>query len=247
VKHEGIGGHHSAAARTVDWLTPPEIITALGGAESFDLDPCASENQPWQTARRHYTRRDNGLMLPWEGRVYLNPPYSTEQLRQWMARMSAHNFGTALIFARTETDVFFKHVWECAAAVMFIRGRLNFHLPNGRRATKNSGAPSILIAYGMHDADVLAYAPIDGQFFPLRIPQSVLIRAAQPSWRELVEKLLKQHGGPVPLADLYRAAAEHPKARKNRHYEAKIRQTLQQGRAFRHAGPGLWEWAGEQI
>lgn len=55
-----------------EWLTPPEIIKALG---QFDLDPCAPVVRPWDTAERHYSIKDNGLMLPWSGRVWCNPPY----------------------------------------------------------------------------------------------------------------------------------------------------------------------------
>jgi hypothetical protein len=240
----GMGSHHSPAAGTVEWLTPPEIIGALGGAESFDLDPCSPESRPWSTAQRHYTRRDNGLMLPWFGRVWLNPPYSAAEIGRWLGRMGQHNQGTAFIFARTETEAFFSHAWERAAAMLFLRGRINFHFPDGSRAPHNSGAPSVLIAYGKSDADILACCLLAGQFVPLRIPRSFLGAVIElPSWREIVEKLLEGSDGPVPLADLYRAVATHPKAARNRHYKAKIRQTLQLSAAFCRRGPGLWEVA----
>jgi DNA N-6-adenine-methyltransferase (Dam) len=40
----------------------------------FDLDPCAAP----QTAKapKFYTRAEDGLIQPWFGRVWLNPPYS---------------------------------------------------------------------------------------------------------------------------------------------------------------------------
>lgn len=104
----GIGGHQSARSRTDEWLTPPEVIAALGGADSFDLDPCSPIERPWPTARRHLTIVDNGLIQPWDGRVWLNPPYSTSVIGQWLARLADHNRGVALIFARTETDAFFR-------------------------------------------------------------------------------------------------------------------------------------------
>lgn len=43
--HKGMGSHQSAAMLKDEWLTPPEIIQALGGPESFDLDPCAPINR----------------------------------------------------------------------------------------------------------------------------------------------------------------------------------------------------------
>lgn len=169
-KRIGIGGHHSASPETTEWLTPPWLIDALGGADSFDLDPCAPIARPWPTARRHYTRADNGLMLPWAGRIWLNPPYSAQEIDRWMARMADHDRGTALIFARTETEAFFAHVWERASAVLFLRGRLNFHRLDGSRSQRNAGAPSVLIAYGADDADILGCSAVKGQFVRLRRP-----------------------------------------------------------------------------
>jgi hypothetical protein len=87
----GMGSHQSARSETDVWLTPPAIIEALGGASSFDLDPCASSDRPWPTARRHYTVEDNGLILPWFGRVWMNPPYSNPLIARFMGRMAAHN------------------------------------------------------------------------------------------------------------------------------------------------------------
>jgi hypothetical protein len=40
---QGIGGHHRPyRGQTDEWLTPPEIIAALG---QFDLDPCSPINR----------------------------------------------------------------------------------------------------------------------------------------------------------------------------------------------------------
>lgn len=237
-----MGGHHSHKARTVEWLTPPEIIAALGGWESFDVDPCAPKHQPYPTARRVLTRRENGLLQPWSGRAWLNPPYATGEVEQWLGRMAAHGIGTAMIFARTETDAFFRYVWESASALLFMRGRVHFHLPDGSRAPANAGAPTVLCAYGMSDADVLAFAGIDGQFVPLRFPRSVMVERPPATWGEEIAAFFGTAGGPVRLDELYRAFRDHPKGAGNRNVNAKIRQTLQRG-PFRAVQPGLWERA----
>lgn len=107
VQRGGMGGHHSASALKDEWLTPPEILQALG---NFDLDPCSPVNRPWATARKHYTIKDDGLAQTWEGRVWCNPPYG-QQTGVWLERLADHGSGTALIFARTETEAWFRHVW----------------------------------------------------------------------------------------------------------------------------------------
>ena len=141
----GIGGHHSPyQGATNDWLTPPDIIEALG---PFDLDPCASVNQPWRTADVQYTQ--HGLEQLWDGFVWCNPPYGPETWT-WLEQMSQHDNGIALTFARTETKGFFSQVWRGTAdSMLFLEGRLFFHHPvTGERAAHNSGGPSVLLAYG---------------------------------------------------------------------------------------------------
>jgi hypothetical protein len=164
----GMGGHEAPTSATDEWLTPPYLLAALGGAESFDLDPCSPVVRPWNTARFHYNVHDNGLMKPWRGRVWLNPPYGPPPVvGPWMRRMAHHGEGCCLIFARTETDVFFDTVWDKATAVMFLRGRLRFHHVDGRRSG-GGGAPSVLIAYGWADAAILERCGLDGRFIRLR-------------------------------------------------------------------------------
>ncbi len=143
-----------------EWLTPPAIIKALG---EFDLDPCAphASRRPWDTAKSHYSVEDDGLAQPWHGRVWCNPPYGLEAAR-WLERLAAHGDGIALIFARTETAMFFDHVWDKADALLFIRGRLHFHHVDGSRAAANAGAPSVLVAYGQRNKQALHSCGLPG-------------------------------------------------------------------------------------
>lgn len=160
---KGIGGHQSANMRTDEWLTPPEILQELG---EFDLDPCSPIHRPWPTAKEHYTILDNGLQRQWNGRVWLNPPYGSEAAR-WLNKLAYHQNGIALIFARTETEMFFDHVWDKADALLFIKGRLYFYTVEGKKARANSGAPSVLIAYGKENAERLKHSCIKGAFVEL--------------------------------------------------------------------------------
>lgn len=166
----GMGGHHSAAMLKDEWLTPPAILKALG---EFDLDPCAPVERPWQMAKAHYTVRDNGLLQPWHGRVWLNPPYGLEA-REWLNRLAGYGNGIALIFARTETDMFFEEVWNRADAVLFLRGRLYFHHVTGERASANAGAPSVLVAYGHSNVAALRDSGIIGRLVMLHQPSTAV-------------------------------------------------------------------------
>ena len=153
-----MGSHHSHRAGTTTWLTPPHIVESLG---PFDLDPCGHPG--WATARQSICLPQDGLASDWEGRVWLNPPYGSEAWA-WLDRLAEHGRGTALIFARTETAGFVEQVWKKADALLFLHGRLHFHRPDGTRAPANSGAPSVLVAYGGYDRNRLAWTGLPGSF-----------------------------------------------------------------------------------
>lgn len=127
------------------WLTPPWIIDFLG---PFDLDPCTIENRPWDTARVHFTKKDDGLTKNWSDyhAIWLNPPYGKKTFT-WIERLANHpGTGYALIFARTDTNGFYNHVWNKAVALFFFSGRIQFYKPDGTKGNQ-SNAPSCLITY----------------------------------------------------------------------------------------------------
>lgn len=174
-----MGSHQSARMLKDEWLTPPWLIKALG---PFDLDPCAPVVRPWDTAAEHYTIRDDGLSKSWKTdcglfpkRVWLNPPYGREATR-WLFRLAHHQRGIALIFARTETAMFFKQVWPKAHGLLFIEGRLHFHHVDGRRAKANAGAPSVLVAYGNDESLKLKSAALSGAVRGKYIPLNGVAR-----------------------------------------------------------------------
>lgn len=162
-KKNGMGSHQSAKMEKDEWLTPPAIISKLG---PFDLDPCSPINRPWETATNHFTINDDGLSKDWFGKVWCNPPYG-KSTGEWLNKLCEHGNGIALIFARTETKLFFDYVWYNADAILFIEGRLFFHHVDGSRAKANSGAPSVLIAYGPENVETLKYSGISGKFIKL--------------------------------------------------------------------------------
>ena len=153
------GGHAHARRQQAHLLCPlqqPCVARQTG-------DP---QRLPVKTRRLKRSRRESDwLLLRWRGRVWLNPPYGQQDVvGPWMRRMAEHGNGTALIFARTETEIFFETVWLAAKACLFLEGRLHFHYPDGSRAKHNGGAPSVLVAYGSRDAERLARCGLRGYF-----------------------------------------------------------------------------------
>ena len=145
-----------------EWLTPPYILEALGG---FDLDPCAPEFRPWDMAKVHYCKEQDGLSQKWFGRVWCNPPYG-RQTFDWLKRLAEHKNGIALIFARTETKGFHSEVWRKAHSVFFFLGRLKFHYPDGAQGDC-ANAPSCLVAYNADNTDAIKKSGLNGKLIIL--------------------------------------------------------------------------------
>lgn len=144
-----------------DWLTPPKLIESLG---KFDLDPACPGKMPWHTAKvmvsnaervgRGVTKGD-GLLIPWRGRVWCNPPYSRPL--PWVELMSEHRRGTMLLPAKSFDTRWGQLMLTTADLVLFVAGRYNFHLPSGKPGA-GGWSPSVLAAYGAADVRALLAA-----------------------------------------------------------------------------------------
>jgi len=216
--------NHTSEIGTDTWLTPPELIKSLG---DFDLDPCTPLNMPWPTAKNHYTIKDDGLKSPWFGRVWLNPPYGRELIK-WMEKMSLHLNGVSLIFARTDTKAFQDYIFPFASSILFIKGRLTFLDIKGNPGISNGGAASVLIAYGEDNVQAIHESGIDGKHVFLQ-SQPILLVGFSSTWKSVVKVAFTKLNATAALSDIYKMVSivAPDKVIKNRHFEAKVRQTLQ--------------------
>lgn len=106
---------------TDDYYTPQHVFDALG--LTFDIDVCAPVGGvPWIPARRSFTKADDGLSQPWEGRVWMNPPYSNAT--PWVRRFIQHGNGIALVGAAK--SVWHQELWAAADACAFPFQRMYF-------------------------------------------------------------------------------------------------------------------------
>jgi hypothetical protein len=133
---------------SVDWYTPKWIFDELGLV--FDLDPAAPKGGvPWIPTKRIFTEADNGLIQPWHGRVWLNPPYG-KHTGAWLEKMHHHRKGIALVFARTDCKWFHDYVAN-ADAILFLKGRVKFVDGLGRTGGSGAGSGSMLVAWGTEE------------------------------------------------------------------------------------------------
>jgi ParB family chromosome partitioning protein len=114
-----------------DWYTPPEYIAAARGVlGAINLDPASSDaaNKVVQ-ADRYYTKEDDGLAQPWNGFVWLNPPYNMPLIEQFVDRViDEYESGVidgAIVLTNNSTDTGWFHKL-IEYPVCFTRGRIRF-------------------------------------------------------------------------------------------------------------------------
>ena len=125
-----------------EYCTPPEYVELARKTMGWiDLDPASNQYaQQYIGARTFYTKEDNGLALPWHGKVWLNPPYSFPLVEQFTTRAirhyEEHHENQAIILVNASTDVkWFQRLLAFPAC--FVKGRISFLLDgvvqNGNR------------------------------------------------------------------------------------------------------------------
>jgi phage N-6-adenine-methyltransferase len=148
--NQGVRSNNKASAlrKSSDcWYTPPNIIELVVKVLGrIDLDPCADEGKH-VPAQVHYTVMDNGLDRSWNGRVFMNPPYSCPGV--WMSKL-LNEFQTgrvkeaiALVSAATDTN-WLSPVLD-VQPVCFWKGRIKFLDENYQ--PKNSARQSHVLIY----------------------------------------------------------------------------------------------------
>lgn len=136
-----------------EWYTPPKIIeSARLVMGDIDLDPASSEiaNQR-VAAKKIYTLQDNGLTMPWFGRVWLNPPYARPLLKHFTEtfaeKYSKKEFHEACVLVNNATETsWFSTLADLSSALCFLKGRVCFLTPEGKTGQPLQG--QVVLYYG---------------------------------------------------------------------------------------------------
>lgn len=118
--------------------TPAKYIErARAVLGTIDLDPASSPlAQQTVRATRWFSETDNGLEQPWDGRIWLNPPYHRELaplfIDKLIEEIAAGRTHQAIVLTNNSTDTqwFFKAATLCTG-ICFTTGRIHFTVPNG--------------------------------------------------------------------------------------------------------------------
>jgi ParB family chromosome partitioning protein len=132
------GSHVSANTGVPEWYTPGDYIeTARKVLGDIDLDPASSDiAQQRVQATTYYTLADDGLAQEWAGRVWMNPPYSSDLVNKFVNKLCDHfeagDVTAAVVLVNNATETrWFRRAGELATAVCFPTGRIKFLDENG--------------------------------------------------------------------------------------------------------------------
>ncbi|MBF0877218.1 adenine methyltransferase [Gluconobacter cerevisiae] len=149
------------AGKTDEHYTPPEVFSALGCR--FDLDPCSPTDRTHicVPANQFFTPDEDGLTQPWDGFVWLNPPFGGRNgIVPWLKRFVAHGNGIVLVNALTSAGWFHDYApWM--DAILFPCGKTKFVQTDGTVAKSPQGGIA-LMAMGQQGKEGLRRAARSG-------------------------------------------------------------------------------------
>lgn len=130
-----------------NWATPAYLYDELDREFNFDFDPCPlneGEIEP----------QNDGLLIEWGMRNFINPPYSRKLKEMFVKRAiefsRSGRLCVMLLPVSTSTALFHDYIQPNAQEIRFLRGRVRFEGVNtfGERVT---GKP------GMHDSMIVVF------------------------------------------------------------------------------------------
>lgn len=129
-----------------EWYTPKKYIDlARAVLGKIDLDPASSAKaQKIVKAKKFFSRDDDGLMQEWRGRVWLNPPYSPQEIAAFVqklcAEVTAGNVTAAIMLTHNYTDSqWFQKAAALASDLCFASSRIRFEDPDGVPCSPTQG------------------------------------------------------------------------------------------------------------
>lgn len=129
-----------------EWYTPPKYIEAARKTMGdIDLDPASTGDANMIIrARKYYSVQDDGLKQNWEGKVWMNPPYSTELIGKFIFKLleslKTESVTEAIVLVNNATETkWFQPMIDLAKVICFPAGRVHFWNPGKETASPLQG------------------------------------------------------------------------------------------------------------
>lgn len=138
------------ASKTMEWYTPRYIldlvVEILG---SIDLDPCSNPEKTVPATTHYCLPEQDGLILPWKGTVFLNPPYG-KYVSDWIVKFSQEQkkeLGNTILLLPARVDTRWYQMIEYNVEMRF-KGRVKFEPADPTQKRNPAGFPSVLLYWG---------------------------------------------------------------------------------------------------
>ena len=122
-----------------EWYTPQKYVeSARRVMEIINLDPASSEiANKTVFAHTYYTKDDDGLLQPWRGNVWMNPPYAQPLIARFCEKLKesyeAEQVTQAIVLVNNATETrWFQDLISVASCVCFTKGRIRFIDQHGK-------------------------------------------------------------------------------------------------------------------
>lgn len=130
-----------------NWATPKSLYDELNLEFKFDFDPCPINHGK-------ITPDNDGLLIEWGMRNFINPPYSRKLKEAFVKRAIEYakngRLCVMLLPVSTSTSLFHDYINPNAKEIRFLRGRVKFEGVNtfGEKVTNKAG---------MHDSMIVIF------------------------------------------------------------------------------------------
>lgn len=134
-----------------NWATPKEFYNKLNQEFSFNFDPCP-------LCFEDIKPENDGLLIEWKERNFVNPPYSRELKEKFVIKAINESkkgkLCVMLLPVSTSTRLFHEHILPNAKEIRFIKGRIKFLGINTKGEYVTDKAP-------MHDSMIVVFKGLE--------------------------------------------------------------------------------------
>jgi len=118
---------------------------------SINIDPASNKfAQETVQADIYYTKEEDGLNKPWQGNIFLNPPYSSGVIDKFIEKLldEIDDNKQAILLTNNNTDTkWFASAATACKCLCFTRGRINFYQSDGNITSPTNGQTFFYFGY----------------------------------------------------------------------------------------------------
>lgn len=124
-----------------NWATPKKFYDDLNKEFNFNFDPCPLNLD-------EITNENDGLLIEWGERNYINPPYSRSLKEKFVIKAIEESkkgkLCVMLLPVSTSTKLFHDHILPNAKEIRFVKGRIKFLGVNTKGEYVTNKAPCMI-------------------------------------------------------------------------------------------------------